>query len=166
MIEGGQLIRVSGQPNDQPVNSEPLRQANNIAFRIAAPEEYPRIEAVYVAWGYRGGVLPTDVVYLSEANGELIGIVRRTCEYGLVMLRGMYVAPQKRRRGIGSQLLARFVSDLDDVICFCVPLAHLQTFYGQGGFVPIPDQAAPEFLRDRMAKYRGDGLDVLVMRRP
>ena len=139
---------------------------SNIIFRIATAEEYAGVAAAYRAWGYRGGVLPTDVVYVAEANGVLIGIVRRTCEYGLVILRGMYVAPQKRRRGIGSQLLARFVSDLDDVRCYCVPLAHLQTFYGQGGFVPIPDQAAPEFLRDRMAKYRGDGLDVLVMRRP
>jgi len=138
---------------------------SDITFRIAAAEEYPDVAAAYAAWGYRGGVLPNDIVYVAEVNRELAGIVRRTCEHGIVMLRGMYVAPQQQRLGIGSQLLTRFVNDLHDVVCYCVPLAHLENFYSQGGFVPLAEEAAPRFLQDRLAKYRKDGLDVLVMRR-
>ena len=139
---------------------------NTVTFRIAKAAEYPRIKEAYALWGYRGGVSTGDVVYVAETDGELVAVVRRTYEEGIVMLRGMYVAPHQRRRGIGSQLLAKFVNDLHDVACYCVPFAHLQAFYGRAGFTPLADDVAPEFLRDRLALYRGDGLDVLVMRRP
>ena len=129
---------------------------SDITFRIAAAGEYPDVAAAYAAWGYRGGVLPNDIVYVAEMNRELVATVRRTCEHGIVMLRGMYVAPQQQRLGIGSQLLTRFVNDLHHVVCYCVPLAHLQTVYGRGGFGSLPDNAAPEFLQERLAKYRAD----------
>ena len=155
---GSKLLPLQRQATD-------IVPMSNITFRTAAAKEYSLIEDTYTAWGYRGGVLPNDIVYLAEADHELLAIVRRTREHGFVMLRGMYVAPQHRRRRVGSQLLARFVSDLHDMTCYCVPLAHLQGFYGQGGFESVADEAAPEFLRDRLTKYRADGLDVLVMRR-
>ena len=65
----------------------------------------------------------------------------------------------------GSRLLDAFVRDLEGVACYCIPRAHLRGFYARVGFEPLPDEAAPNFLRDRLASYRARGLDVLVMRR-
>ncbi len=67
---------------------------SDATLRIATPAEYPRIEAAYRAWGYRGGVSLEDVIYLAERGAGLVAAVRRTQEYGVVLLRGMHVAPE------------------------------------------------------------------------
>jgi GNAT superfamily N-acetyltransferase len=138
----------------------------DITIRVARPEEYARIRETYEAWGYGGGVQPEDVVYLAEAGGELAGVVRRTHEHGVTMLRGMQVAPEWRGRGVGRRLLNALVADLGGEECFCVPYTHLTGFYGAAGFVEIAEEYAPPFLRPRLAGYLTRGLSVLVMRRP
>jgi GNAT superfamily N-acetyltransferase len=138
----------------------------DITIRTARPEEYARVRETYEAWGYGGGVQPEDVVYLAESGGELAGVVRRTHEHGVTMLRGMQVAPEWRGRGVGRRLLNALVADLGGEECFCVPYAHLTGFYGAAGFVELPEEYAPPFLRPRMAGYRTRGLSVLIMRRP
>lgn len=135
-------------------------------IRIARPEEYAGVLQAYEAWGYGGGVQPGDRIYLAEADGELVGIVRRTREHEVTMLRGMQVAPEWRGRGIGNRLLNALVAELGADECFCVPYAHLTGFYGSAGFVEIPEENVPPFLRYRLAGYLTRGLDVLVMRRP
>lgn len=139
---------------------------SDVTVRVAAPEEHGRAAELYAAWGYGGGVQPDDAVYLAEAGGELVGLVRRTEEHGVTMLRGMRVAEEWRRRGVGSRMLAAFVADLAGAECFCVPYTHLTGFYGAGGFAVVDEAEAPAFLRARLAEYRGRGLSVLIMRRP
>ena len=87
---------------------------SDVTLRIATPAEYPRIRAAYTAWGYNGGVAPDDVVYIAERGEALLGVVRRTLEHEVTMLRGMYIAPTEQRHGIGSQLLNAFVAELHD----------------------------------------------------
>ncbi|MFN2565114.1 MAG: GNAT family N-acetyltransferase [Gemmatimonadaceae bacterium] len=140
--------------------------SSDVTIRVAAPEEYDRARAAYAAWGYDGGVSPNDVVYVAERGTELTGVVRRTREHGVTMLRGMQVAPKWRRRRIGTRLLRAFVADLRSEECYCVPYTHLITFYGAAGFGVAREEGAPSFLRDRLADYRARGLDVLLMRRP
>jgi GNAT superfamily N-acetyltransferase len=135
-------------------------------FRIATPDEHQRVEAAYATWGYRGGVGPGDVVYVAERGAALLGAVRRTLEQGVVLLRGMYVAPSEQRRGLGTGLLRAFVADLRGDACFCVPYAHLATFYEAAGFASLASPEFPPFLRARAEAYRARGLDVIVMRRP
>jgi GNAT superfamily N-acetyltransferase len=135
-------------------------------IRVARPDEYARVLATYEAWGYGGGVTPGDRIYLAESGGELIGIVRRTLEHEVTMLRGMQVAREWRGRGIGRQLLSALVAELGAEECLCVPYTHLTEFYGSSGFVEMPEEALPPFLRYRLAAYRTRGLSVLVMRRP
>lgn len=135
-------------------------------IRIARPEEYARVLQTYEAWGYGGGVQLDDRVYIAEVGGELAGIVRRTREHEVTMLRGMQVAPERRGRGIGWRLLQALVAELGGEECFCVPYTHLTGFYGSVGFVEIAEENTPPFLRYRVAGYRTRGLSVLVMRRP
>ncbi|HEV3051784.1 MAG TPA: GNAT family N-acetyltransferase [Longimicrobium sp.] len=139
---------------------------SDVIIRVAAPEEHRRAAQAYEAWGYRGGVRPEDAVYVAEADGELVGVVRRTVEEGVTMLRGMQVAPEWRRRGIGMRLLQGFVADLGGRECWCIPYTHLTGFYGMEGYETVPDAEAPAFLQARLAEYRARGLSVLIMRRP
>lgn len=139
----------------------------DVTIRIARPEEHARAAEAYGVWGYGGGVRPEDVVYVAEADGELVGVVRRTVEDdGVTMLRGMQVAPEWQRRGIGSRMLGALVADLGGAECYCVPYTHLTGFYGAAGFTTVADADAPAFLRERVVRYRADGLSVLLMRRP
>jgi N-acetylglutamate synthase-like GNAT family acetyltransferase len=135
-------------------------------IRRARPEEIERVRAAYCAWGYGGGANPPDTVLIAERGGELVGIVRRTLEHDVVMLRGMCVAPRERRQGIGNRLLDAFAERLGGEECWCVPYSHLVGFYGRVGFEVVAADAGPAFLAERIESYRGEGLDVTLMRRP
>jgi GNAT superfamily N-acetyltransferase len=134
-------------------------------IRLASLVDLDRVRDAYVAWGYNGGVTESDLVYVAESSGALIGVVRRTREHGVTLLRGMHVAPTHQRRGVGSGLLAAFTQDLAGTECWCLPYTHLVSFYSSGGFTTVPHLAAPTSLQHRLAEYRARGLDVLVMLR-
>ena len=136
-----------------------------VRVRIAQSGEYPRLDALYRAWGYTAGIGARETVYVAEESEHQIGLVRRTLEEGTVMLRGMQVDPAHQRRGVGSRLLDAFIADLSAAECYCIPYAHLTAFYNRGGFEVVPEAHAPAFLVQRLARYRGEGLDVLIMRR-
>jgi GNAT superfamily N-acetyltransferase len=140
--------------------------STDVTIRVASAGDFERVREAYAAWGYDGGVSPADVVYVAERGRELTGVVRRTREHGVTMLRGMQVAPAWRRRRIGSRLLHTFVADLGGEECYCVPYTHLITFYGVAGFGATREDIAPPFLQERLVGYRARGLDVLLMRRP
>jgi GNAT superfamily N-acetyltransferase len=81
-------------------------------------------------------------------------------------LRGMRVAEEWRRHGIGSQILRAVADWLGKRQCYCVPYVHLVEFYSQIGFSEIAPVLAPAFLARRLAEYRGKALDVTIMARP
>jgi N-acetylglutamate synthase-like GNAT family acetyltransferase len=134
--------------------------------RTAQAREYPHLTELYPRWGYGGGLHASDTTYVAEAAGQVIGIVRRTVEHDVMMLRGMQIDPSHRRQGVGTQLLRAFVTGVAGRECFCIPFAHLTTFYRQGGFDVVPEAGVPRFLVDRLAHYRQEGHNVMVMRRP
>ena len=140
--------------------------AGTLRIRIAEPEEFDRVCAAYTAWGYPGRPLESDIIFTAYSADDLIGIVRRTVEHGHMMLRGMHVAPEWQRRGVGARLLAAFEADLPDRPCLCVPYSHLETFYGSIGFERIAEELAPPFLQERLAAYRAQGRAMMIMRRP
>jgi GNAT superfamily N-acetyltransferase len=139
-------------------------EAKDVSIRIARSNDISRIATAYSQWGYGGGITPADTAWLAEAAGELIGVVRVAPEHGTLVLRGMRIAEQWQRLGIGTRLLTAVGSWLDEGRkCYCVPYTHLVHFYGQIGFVEIATAAAPTFLSSRVAGYKHRSLDVLIM---
>ena len=137
---------------------------NDVAVRLAAPSEYAALAERYLAWGYAGGLAPAEAVFVAHRGATPVGIVRRTREQGVLMLRGMQVAPDAQRQGIGRQLLAAFEDALDDrEPCWCIPFAHLTRFYGMIGFEECDEAEAPRFLQERLVDYRARGHVVCVM---
>jgi predicted N-acetyltransferase YhbS len=137
----------------------------DVHVSIAPPREHAALNAVYLRLGYHGGIADDDVVFVAHVNDQPVGLVRRSVESGLLMLRGMQVAPEHQRQGIGSRLLRAFVADLPATDCYCIPYAHLPPFYAQGGFALLDESGAADFLRARLERYRAEGLEVVVMRR-
>lgn len=136
-----------------------------LTVRTAEPEELSRLLTACAGWGYSVHTSPTDTFFLAEETGCYLGMVRRTCEEGIFMLRTMMVAPGARGRGVGTRLLLEFVRQLEGWACYCVPYRHLMPFYERGGFMRVPSETAPPFLKERLTRYRADGLDVVLMRR-
>ena len=101
--------------------------------------EHAALTSLYEAWGYRAGIAPVDVVFVAERSGAVVGIVRRSREDGLTMLRGMYTSPSARRTRVGTSLLEAFVRDLGEEDCYCIPFAHLTAFYGRAGFTVVSE---------------------------
>ncbi len=141
------------------------RVAPTVAVRIADAVEHDALASLYRAWGYRAGIAPGSVVFVAMLDDTIVGLVRRTEEEETTMLRGMFVHPEHRRHGVGARLLAAFVDDLPGADCYCLPFTHLVSFYGRCGFAVVPESNAPDFLAERLAGYRSDGHDMLVMRR-
>jgi GNAT superfamily N-acetyltransferase len=136
-----------------------------ISVRGADPAEHEHLAELYGAWGYQAKISGADTMYVAERDTRIVGLVRRACEEGATMLRGMQVDPAHQRQGVGSRLLDVFAEDLAGAECLCVPYAHLTTFYGRVGFVVVDEGAAPAFLVERVQRYRQEGKDVLIMRR-
>jgi GNAT superfamily N-acetyltransferase len=147
------------------LDPHPLLRMNGTIVRTARPDEFDRVRAVYLEWGYGGGVETSDLVFLAESAEELLGLVRRTLEGGTVMLRGMRVAPEARGQGVGTTLLKEFVAALGEQECYCIPYTHLIDFYGREGFTVRSSEMAPDFLADRLVKYQESGFDVVIMHR-
>ena len=137
-----------------------------LIVRVAREDELKRINDAYTAFRYSGKAEPKDTVILAERGSDLVGLVRGTVEQGVQMLRGMYVAPDTQRQGVGSALLRRFVELLGEHDCYCLPYTHLTGFYGADGFQPLAPEDAPVFLATRLTEYRKDGGDTLLMKRP
>jgi GNAT superfamily N-acetyltransferase len=138
---------------------------SRVEISVAHPTEHAQLDDLYRVWGYHAGIAGADKVYVAQVDGRVVGLVRRTLEGTTTMLRGMQVDPAYQRRGIGKRLLTALVADLDDVECFSIPFAHLTSFYGQAGFV-VAHEPIPAFLVQWLHRYRDEGHDVLVMRRP
>jgi GNAT superfamily N-acetyltransferase len=130
-------------------------------------EDIARVRDFYAERRYGGGIRPDDAVFLAERDGELVGIVRLAAEEGVIVLRGMQVHPTFQRQGIGRKILATVAQELDGRDCFCIPYAHLVSFYRGIGFDVIEPAKAPTFLRLRLESYlnRSDGKEYLIMHR-
>jgi hypothetical protein len=72
-------------------------------IRVALPGEYELLTELYRRWGYDAGIAPSDVVYVAERAGQAVGIVRRTLENNVTMLRPCrltVVEPEARSGGL------------------------------------------------------------------
>ena len=133
----------------------------------AVDDEFERVAAFYRASAYRPPLAVTDRFIIAEDEAGICGALRLCSEEGLLVLRGMRVAPSRQRQGIGTQLLERAAGAIGERECCCIPHRILSGFYAQAGFEEIAVGEAPAFLRDRWRQYtEGYALDVILMRRP
>jgi predicted N-acetyltransferase YhbS len=130
------------------------------------PPDRDRAIAFLRAEGYGQAIDDADRMFVVTLGPDVVAAVRLAIEHGVLMLRGMRVRTDMRRRGVGLQLLQRVEREIGQRTCYGIPFAWLEVFYGRIGFRKIPDSEAPPFLVERARRYRQRGLDVIVIRRP
>ena len=119
----------------------------------------------YEEVGYTCVIHPEDRILTAREGDRIVAAVRLCREENSLVLRGMYVAPDRRGRGIGSRLLDSLETTMGPAKCWCVPFAHLQDFYSRIGFSECTPEQAPEFLKNRAAEYEKSGLRVIIMKK-
>ena len=141
---------------------------DGVSLRESGPQDRERVREFYLACGNSGAMGSADRVLVAEIEGHIAAAVRLCVEEGVQVLRTMRVRPDVQQRGIGRAMLRRFVTMLADADCFCLPYAHLVSFYGEIGFAPVAPEALPPHLAARLATYQRErpGVSVIAMRRP
>jgi N-acetylglutamate synthase-like GNAT family acetyltransferase len=128
---------------------------SSIIISKATVAEHPAAQAFYGSVGYFSPIQATDNVLLAREGARIVGTVRLAYEHGHTVLRGMYIADDMHRKGVGTQLLKALEAEIGNADCYCLPTSGpLENFYGQIGFDRTPDAQAPPHLYERMLGYR------------
>lgn len=125
-----------------------------------------RVESFYLTVGYGVEVTPGDRLLVARSGQSMVAAVRLCAESGTLVLRGMYVAEERRGLGIGSGLLEFSSGVIGSSECWCVPYSHLKDFYSRIGFRECERETTPPFLVERWDRYTASGKRVVVMRKP
>ena len=117
-------------------------------------DNFSAIETFYASVGYLGLIAPSSIVIAARDGDVIVGAARIARENGILVLRGMMIAPSHQRRGLGTRMLWALDKHIGRGQCFCVPHGWLQNFYGQIGFATITDDFSPSHLRERLKAGR------------
>ncbi len=126
----------------------------NIIIQESAPGDIDQVREFYKKVDYDSYINPECRIVVARHDGEIIGVARVCMENSIRMLRGMEVAPEFQRQGIGSRILLLINSILKNQECLVLPYGHLEYFYSQIGFKKIKEEDSPGFLQERIAGYR------------
>jgi len=108
-------------------------------------------------------ILDTDTVIIALYKNKIIGIVRLSYENNICVLRGMQIAKEFRRKGIGTLLIKKLNNYIGSNTCWCIPHKWLESFYSQIGFKKIDENKAPLFLLERIIETRKKYPQVIMM---
>lgn len=132
-------------------------------IKVMEAEDLSQVEAFYDVMKYSGSIRATDLVLVANDGQELIGAARLCEEEEELVLRGMYIREDYRRSGLGTEMLHGLEQLLGSRRCWCVAFSHLKGFYSQVDFQPADLVEAPRFLRDRLERYRREGMNVRLL---
>lgn len=146
---------------------ERASQAPLLVERLS-DEKLPLVNRFYRDCRYSAKAGRGDWVYVLRLNNRIVAAVKlvpqiRQAQQWL-FLRSMCVAPEQRRKNLGSKLLFELQGDLDGQLSYCYPFAHLQSFYEQIGFCCKGEGAdLPNELFQGQARLNQQGRNVLLM---
>ncbi|MCP4603371.1 MAG: GNAT family N-acetyltransferase [Proteobacteria bacterium] len=136
----------------------------NIEIEKYTVKNLTPILSFYRECGYGGSAKPSDDLWVAMHKDQIIGAVRVCREQGFLILRGMYIAEEQRRKGIGTKLLKRIKLEIHEE-CYCLPYAKLERFYSQIGFHRTAYSLLPPFLKARLDGYMRKDLEIISMKR-
>ncbi len=73
-----------------------------IAYALLPSNHFERAQNFYDFVGYGGLLDLRDTIFVALDNDNIVGIVRLASEHDTLVLRGMQVADDYRRQGIGT----------------------------------------------------------------
>ena len=141
-----------------------VAELQHIEIALADTADLAAIQSFYSSVGYSAGLNADDRILVASQARSIVAAVRLCDEEGFLVLRGMYVAEERRGQGLGSRLLESASSAIGSSECWCVPYTSLRDFYSRIGFQK--SESIPAFLMARCERYTESGQLVTVMQRP
>jgi N-acetylglutamate synthase-like GNAT family acetyltransferase len=136
----------------------------NLKITFATEQEFQSAQDFYTSVGYTSSIHSNDTVLAASYNSKIIGVVRIAYEHNIPVLRGMMIAEEFQRKGIGTLMLKELETKIKSN-CFCLPHDWLESFYGQIGFKKIQTQTAPNFLKERLEDNKKKYPHLIIMQR-
>jgi hypothetical protein len=96
--------------------------AQNVVIDREMVADFPKVQAFYASVGYSGIVTTNCVVVSAKCEDKLVGAVRLAREDGVLVLRGMRIAPSYQRQRIGTRMLWAVSKVLGACECFACPM--------------------------------------------
>lgn len=134
-----------------------------ISLELLPASRFSEAQGFYATVGYGGFITGDCVVFAAEEDGRIVGVVRLAPEHGVIVLRGMMIAPEHQRKGLGTRFLQFMAPHMADADVYAMPHDWLEGFYGQAGFVKIDLADAPKHMQDRLNQHREKHPDLIVM---
>ncbi|MBU6299547.1 MAG: GNAT family N-acetyltransferase [Alphaproteobacteria bacterium] len=138
---------------------------DSVSLEMLPMSRFQEAQAFYATVGYFDAIADDCSVFAAQLDGRIIGVARLAPENGVMVLRGMMVAKQHQRNGVGARLLQFMAPRMAGSDVFCLPHGWLEEFYGQVGFVKIDPSEAPEHLQERLTKQRPKYPEMIIMAR-
>jgi N-acetylglutamate synthase-like GNAT family acetyltransferase len=96
-------------------------------------------------------------------SNEIVACVRFRQIEQYQLLTGMVVASEKRKQGLGNQLLAHcYANDLNPNV-YCFAYTELEAFYRQHGFITCDADNLPPPLKVLFQRYTNSGKSLIPM---
>ncbi|KZY68220.1 hypothetical protein A3742_12215 [Oleiphilus sp. HI0071] len=133
-------------------------------FRSLDPAIFPLAKKFYKQFGQTTKTNRQDKIFAAFDNSSMRACLRITPYGEARLLRGVFVAPSYRGRGLGSDLIRYALehSELNEVWTF--PYMHLTALYETLNFLPEAVEDAPETIRHAFKTYSDQGKQISLMR--
>ncbi|MFE8071259.1 GNAT family N-acetyltransferase [Marinobacteraceae bacterium S3BR75-40.1] len=104
-----------------------------------------------------------DRAWWALQGSEIVGAVRLCYPAFGAWLRTLYVMPEWRQMGVGSNLIRQLLAEAEAEQVWCLPFAPKAPLYGRCGFCAVSKENIPQGLQDRWSRYQRSGIDLEIM---
>ncbi len=129
------------------------------------PSDFQKAQDFYSSVGYTPKIQQSDIVLCAFEESKIIGVVRIAHEHEVLVLRGMMIAEEHQRQGLGTKMIKKLEHSIGKNDCFCIPHDWLEGFYGQIGFIKTEDCLGPKHLQTRLIEVRKEHPHLILMKR-
>ncbi|SFD50265.1 GNAT family N-acetyltransferase [Pseudoalteromonas denitrificans] len=123
------------------------------------------LNTFYLVQGYHSDWGKKERAFIATDNNQIVGAVKIELNYGVSVLRGMYISKKYQSNGLGTAFIKHIEPILNQTVSYCMPFSHLRDFYSQIGFKVVNPESYPAFLAKRYYGYESKGYKVIAMYR-
>jgi GNAT superfamily N-acetyltransferase len=129
--------------------------------------EFPLADAVWKEYHDTSGDPAQDRIFGVFLSGELVSVARCRRHPDGLEVDGVFTPARFRKKGYARLAVDALAEACHNDELYMYAVRHLEGFYRQSGFEPIPEKALPPVIRERYTWAAGnlEGAEVLPMRR-
>ena len=139
----------ASRPGSHPRLCDAEHTEEPVTCHRMASAEASALTTFYRTHGYRASARSGEELYALKHGSTLVGAVRLIPKGQLRFLRNLFVAPQWRRRGLGTTLLRAATEEGPP--CFCYALEELVPLYESVGFERTAPARVSRWMRQDFA---------------